>query len=165
MSTDRYRALHSGYSSCNKMFANCSMSSIGWIWFHRRTLAERRFINGRSQQKRERERRHRIVFFRLAALTDMNAAEEITEDQARQFQLDLEICYNDFTRLLSSNWWMGDERFLSIYIFLFFACFYSNCTMRSILFPRCSQPRWHRMKCDCVGETEHLSVFNSFIWL
>jgi hypothetical protein len=33
----------------------------------------------------------------------MNAAEEITEDQARQFQMDLEICYTDFNRLLSSH--------------------------------------------------------------
>ncbi len=41
--------------------------------------------------------------FRLGVLTNMNAAEEITDDQARQFQMDLEICYNDFNRLLSSN--------------------------------------------------------------
>lgn len=41
--------------------------------------------------------------FRLNVLTDMNAAEEITEEQARQFQMDLEICYTDFNRLLSSN--------------------------------------------------------------
>jgi hypothetical protein len=40
---------------------------------------------------------------RLNVLTNMNAAEEITEDQARQFQMDLEICYTDFNRLLSSN--------------------------------------------------------------
>ena len=55
MSTDRYGAFHIGYSSCNKMFANCLMSSIGWTWFRRRTLAERRFINGRSRKKRERD--------------------------------------------------------------------------------------------------------------
>ncbi|CAF3695764.1 unnamed protein product [Rotaria sordida] len=39
----------------------------------------------------------------LNLLTNMNAAEDITEEQARQFQMDLEICYNDFNRLLSSN--------------------------------------------------------------
>ncbi|UJR32234.1 hypothetical protein I4U23_019700 [Adineta vaga] len=39
----------------------------------------------------------------LNTLTNMNAAEEITDDQARQFQMDLEICYNDFNRLLASN--------------------------------------------------------------
>ena len=41
--------------------------------------------------------------FRLSVLTNMNAADEITEDQARQFQMDLEICYTDFNRLLSSS--------------------------------------------------------------
>ena len=41
--------------------------------------------------------------FRLNILTNMNAAEEITAEQAREFQMDLEICYNDFNRLLSSN--------------------------------------------------------------
>lgn len=40
---------------------------------------------------------------RLSILTKMNAAEEITEDQARQFQMDLEICFSDFNRLLASN--------------------------------------------------------------
>ena len=44
-----------------------------------------------------------IIIFRLSVLTNMNAAEEITEEQARQFQMDLEICYNDFSRLLSTN--------------------------------------------------------------
>jgi ESCRT-I complex subunit VPS28 len=39
----------------------------------------------------------------LNTLTKMSAAEEITEDDARQFQMDLEICYTDFNRLLSSN--------------------------------------------------------------
>jgi len=39
----------------------------------------------------------------LILLTNMSAAEEITEDQARQFQMDLEICYSDFNRLLSST--------------------------------------------------------------
>jgi hypothetical protein len=43
------------------------------------------------------------IISRLNVLTNMNAAEEITEEQARQFQMDLEICYNDFNRLLSSN--------------------------------------------------------------
>lgn len=38
----------------------------------------------------------------LNVLSSMNAAEEISEDQARQFQMDLEICYTDFNRLLSS---------------------------------------------------------------
>ncbi len=33
----------------------------------------------------------------------MRFEEEITEEQARQFQMDLEICYTDFNRLLSSN--------------------------------------------------------------
>jgi len=33
----------------------------------------------------------------------MTAADEITEDQARTFQMDLEMCYNDFNRLLSST--------------------------------------------------------------
>lgn len=41
--------------------------------------------------------------FRLSVLTNMNAADEITEEQARQFQMDLEICYTDFNRLLSSS--------------------------------------------------------------
>ena len=44
-----------------------------------------------------------IVYFRLNVLTNMNAAEEISEDQERQFQLDLEICCTDFNRLLLSN--------------------------------------------------------------
>jgi hypothetical protein len=44
-----------------------------------------------------------MLFSRLGILTNMNAAQEITDDQARQFQMDLEICYNDFNRLLSSN--------------------------------------------------------------
>ncbi|CAF0836915.1 unnamed protein product [Adineta steineri] len=39
----------------------------------------------------------------LNILTNMNAADEITDEQARQFQMDLEICYTDFNRLLSSN--------------------------------------------------------------
>lgn len=33
----------------------------------------------------------------------MGAAEEITDEQAREFQLDLEICYSDFNRLLAAN--------------------------------------------------------------
>jgi hypothetical protein len=33
----------------------------------------------------------------------MTAAEEITEEKAREFQMDLEICYSDFNRILSSN--------------------------------------------------------------
>lgn len=33
----------------------------------------------------------------------MNAAEEISEDQARQFQMDLEMCYLDFNKILSTN--------------------------------------------------------------
>ena len=46
-----------------------------------------------------------IVFlsFRLNILTKMNAAEEISEDQARQFQMDLEMCYLDFNKILSTN--------------------------------------------------------------
>jgi hypothetical protein len=44
-----------------------------------------------------------VIIFRLGVLTSMNAAEEISEEQARQFQMDLEICYNDFSRLLSTN--------------------------------------------------------------
>ncbi|CAF3888512.1 unnamed protein product [Rotaria magnacalcarata] len=39
----------------------------------------------------------------LNILTNLNAAEEITDDQARQFQMDLEICYNEFNRLLSAG--------------------------------------------------------------
>ncbi|UJR14547.1 hypothetical protein I4U23_001543 [Adineta vaga] len=39
----------------------------------------------------------------LNTLTNMNAAEEITEEQARQFQLDLETCYSEFNRLLTST--------------------------------------------------------------
>ncbi|CAF2886028.1 unnamed protein product [Rotaria sp. Silwood2] len=39
----------------------------------------------------------------LNILANMNAAEEITEDQARQFQMDLEICFSEFNRLLASN--------------------------------------------------------------
>ncbi|CAF4919034.1 unnamed protein product, partial [Rotaria sp. Silwood1] len=39
----------------------------------------------------------------LNILEKMNAAEEITDDQARQFQMDLEICFSEFNRLLSSN--------------------------------------------------------------
>lgn len=41
--------------------------------------------------------------FRLGVLTSMNASEEITEDQARQFQMDLEISFSDFNRLLAAN--------------------------------------------------------------
>ncbi|CAF1073464.1 unnamed protein product [Adineta ricciae] len=39
----------------------------------------------------------------LNLLVNMNAVEEITDEQAREFQMDLEICYNDFSRLLASN--------------------------------------------------------------
>ncbi|CAF0872034.1 unnamed protein product [Adineta ricciae] len=39
----------------------------------------------------------------LNLLANMNAVEEITDEQAREFQMDLEICYNDFSRLLASN--------------------------------------------------------------
>jgi len=38
----------------------------------------------------------------LTVLTNMNASEEISEEQERQFQLDLEICLSDFNRLLST---------------------------------------------------------------
>lgn len=50
----------------------------------------------------------------------MNAAEELTDDQARQFQLDLEICYTDFNRILSSNPWNEQEPWTEK-IFLWFA--------------------------------------------
>jgi len=39
----------------------------------------------------------------LSILTQMDAAQEITDEQVRQFQMDLEICYNEFNRLLSTN--------------------------------------------------------------
>ena len=39
----------------------------------------------------------------LNLLVNMSAAEEIMEEQAGQFRMDLEICYNDFNRLLSSS--------------------------------------------------------------
>jgi VPS28 protein len=44
-----------------------------------------------------------VSLSRLNILTNMNASEEITEEQARQFQMDLEMCYSDFGRLLSSS--------------------------------------------------------------
>ncbi|CAF0743339.1 unnamed protein product [Adineta ricciae] len=39
----------------------------------------------------------------LNILMTMNAAHEITDEQARQFQLDLETCYSEFNRLLAST--------------------------------------------------------------
>ncbi len=49
------------------------------------------------------QKKIRFFFTRLNILTSMTAADEITEDQARTFQMDLEMCYNDFNRLLSST--------------------------------------------------------------
>ncbi|CAF0961978.1 unnamed protein product [Adineta steineri] len=46
--------------------------------------------------------REKIPYW-LNILTNMNAAEEITDDQARQFQMDLDICFTEFNRLLSAN--------------------------------------------------------------
>ena len=43
------------------------------------------------------------IAFRLNILVAMNAADEITDEQARQFQLDLETCYSEFNRLLAST--------------------------------------------------------------
>ncbi len=62
---------------------------------------EIKFRNGKKRNKFEFIIKG--IFLRLISLTNMNAAEEITEEQARQFQMDLEICYNEFNRLLSSN--------------------------------------------------------------